>query len=65
MTFTIPSYEKGHICDMVGSLCEAICYTVCKWPAEYKDPDDCRKAHCDTCPLFEMGDRIKDEVDSL
>lgn len=65
MTFTIPEYEKGLICDMVSSLCETICTTVCKYPSEYKDPDECEKKHCSTCKLFEMGEDIKYEVESV
>lgn len=64
MTFTIPEYEKGHIMESIQAMAEAAC-TLCKYPSEYKDPEECEKNHCSTCKLFEMADELEEEIDEL
>lgn len=33
---------------------------LCKWPGEYKDPDDLWRERCDTCTLLEYLEGIND-----
>ena len=49
--------------DRVGSIVERACTAVCKFPEQYKDPDDCIKKHCDFCPLFEMAEDLITEIE--
>lgn len=65
MTFTIPEYERDHICESIQAIAEAACTLVCKYPSEYKDPEDCRKRHCNACKLFEMVDELEEEINEL
>ena len=37
-------------------LCEKLCDNYCKYPSEYKDPDDLFNAHCYDCPMNEVGE---------
>ena len=38
----------------VEKVREFVCDNLCKYPPEYKDPDDLWNERCDTCPLGEM-----------
>ena len=57
--------KKITICEHLDSVLERFCCKYCKHPAEYKDPDDCMKAHCDTCKLWEALEEVKEEIDEL
>ena len=39
----------------------ALACDLCKWPGEYKDPDDLWNERCDTCPLLEYLEENDDE----
>lgn len=38
---------------------EEICDNYCKWPSEYKDPDDLWSEKCDHCPVMEFLEEVR------
>ena len=39
-------------------IIELVCYNLCMWPSEYKDPDDMQREKCSICPLSEKLDEF-------
>ncbi len=39
-------------------LAEKICDEYCKWPSEYKDPDQLWNEKCDHCPFTEFFEKV-------
>ena len=46
--------------DRTDAIMEFVCGEVCKYPSEYKDPDDLIKARCLQC---ELPDLLEEEDD--
>lgn len=56
----IPGYPRLTYNDVCGIL-EVACDKICKYVEEYEDPDDLRKAKCNTCPLADALWEYEDE----
>ena len=46
--------------EKIDQIMETVC-DLCKWPSEYKDPDDLWNRKCDSCPVAEALNRLKEE----
>ena len=54
--------KKGHLSyNEWNEIMELACDKICKYVSEYEDPDDLRKAHCNSCPLAEKLMEFEDE----
>ena len=40
--------------NRIGQIMEYVCDNLCRFPAEYKDPDDLVKARCLQCKLYDL-----------
>lgn len=57
----IPGYSRLTYNDICGIL-EVACDKICKYVAEYKDPEDLQKAKCNNdCPLADILWEYEDE----
>ena len=53
---------KGHISWQESQdIQEVVCTELCKYPSEYKDPDDMEKEQCSICPLAEKLMEFEDD----
>ena len=48
------SYAWRHDTERVEQIMEYACDNLCRFPAEYKDPDDLWNEQCDHCKLREL-----------
>ncbi len=51
-----PWWVKGKNCEEAK---QQICDEICKWPSEYKDPDDLWNEKCDQCMIMQFLDEVK------
>ena len=46
--------ENKTIPEIIEEIKEQICDKYCKYPGEYKDPDELIEKECENCPLCRL-----------
>ena len=54
--------EHTQVDEKLDRILELCCDRICKWPSEYKDPDDLWDARCDSCSVADALDKLREDL---
>jgi len=55
--------EKWDLMDRITDVLQQACDHVCKYKSEYKDPDDLERLQCQHCKVWELNDKLQEDID--